>query len=199
VDAIMSNESKPTGQPDSPHYPYKAAEDLADLLAKARFLAAMSGTVGAEMRRRVNECIQVIRAECTGIDALAAKVNWLLNVIDGGNANDPGYDQQFDELYAKLADLKPDADSPASPAKSVNGKGEMETMIQYVTLDQIAAIVNRNKKTLERQLNKANSTMPKPDVEGGGGKPNEWKWDAIRPWLEMEFGKSLPSTYPRIR
>jgi len=70
---------------------------------------------------------------------------------------------------------------------------------QYVTLDQMAALVNRSKKVLEKRLNLANSTMPRPDVEGGGGKPHEWKWSEIRPWLEKEFGKILPENYPSLR
>jgi hypothetical protein len=52
---------------------------------------------------------------------------------------------------------------------------------QYVTLDQAASLVNRSKKTLERYLRDPKSGMPRPDVEGGGGKPHEWRWPALRP------------------
>lgn len=67
---------------------------------------------------------------------------------------------------------------------------------QYVTLDQMAARVNRSKKTLERYLNRKNSDMPKPDVEGGGGKPHEWSWSRIRPWLEVQFSRPLCARFP---
>ena len=67
---------------------------------------------------------------------------------------------------------------------------------QYVRLDQMAAIVSRAKKTLERRLNRKNSDMPKPDVEGGGGKPHEWSWSRIRPWLEEQFLRPLPARFP---
>lgn len=67
---------------------------------------------------------------------------------------------------------------------------------QYVTLDQLAAIVNRSKKTLERELSKDGSPMPTPDVVGGGGKPHEWKWSRIRPWLESTYGRQLPVRFP---
>jgi hypothetical protein len=65
---------------------------------------------------------------------------------------------------------------------------------QYVTLDQAAGFVNRGKKTLERYLKK--EKMPQPDVEGGGGRPHEWIWSTLRPWLEKTFGKSLPERLP---
>ena len=73
------------------------------------------------------------------------------------------------------------------------------TAPQFVNLDQMAAMVNRSKATLERRLNTGNSTMPRPDVEGGGGKPHEWRWDRIRPWLMAEFGRDLPERFPNIR
>jgi hypothetical protein len=67
---------------------------------------------------------------------------------------------------------------------------------QYVTLDQAAARVNRHKKTLERRVNRKGSDAPPPDVEGGGGKPHEWRWSTLRPWLEKEFGRKLPDRIP---
>jgi hypothetical protein len=72
---------------------------------------------------------------------------------------------------------------------------------QYVTLDQAAAIINRNKKTLERYLNDPSykkHKMPPPEVEGGGGKPHEWLWSTLRPWLEETFGRQLPDRFPRM-
>jgi hypothetical protein len=67
---------------------------------------------------------------------------------------------------------------------------------QYVTLDQAAALVNRSKKTLERAINKQGSEAPPPDVEGGGGRPHEWCWSKLRPWLENTYGKILPERLP---
>jgi hypothetical protein len=67
---------------------------------------------------------------------------------------------------------------------------------QYVTLGQAAALVNRGKKTLERRMNIPRAGMPPPDIEGGGGKPHEWRWPALRPWLEKEFGRCLPERFP---
>jgi hypothetical protein len=65
-----------------------------------------------------------------------------------------------------------------------------------VTLDQMAAVVNRTKRTLEKLKKRTQSPLPVPNVTGGGGKPDEWDWDKVRPWLEKEFGRSLPEQFP---
>ncbi len=68
---------------------------------------------------------------------------------------------------------------------------------QYVTLDQAAATVQRSKQTLRKRKRKR-SGRPAPDVKGGAGKPDEWKWSTIRPWLEKEFDRKLPEQYPKL-
>jgi hypothetical protein len=67
----------------------------------------------------------------------------------------------------------------------------------YVTLSQMAAIVNRSKRTVERLA--AKDSFPLPEVEGGGGKPNEWRWSVVRNALEMEYGRTLPEVFPADR
>jgi hypothetical protein len=71
--------------------------------------------------------------------------------------------------------------------------------VQYVTLDKLAAIVSRSKRSLEKRKSRKHNPLPAPDVEGGGGKPDEWIWATIRAWLEKEFGRKLPERYPSIR
>jgi hypothetical protein len=66
--------------------------------------------------------------------------------------------------------------------------------VQYVTLAQIAALVQMSKRTLENCRRK----MPDPDILGGGGKASKWKWHQIRPWLETHFGVSLPTRLPEF-
>jgi hypothetical protein len=68
---------------------------------------------------------------------------------------------------------------------------------RHVTLDQMAGLVNRSKRTLERYKTKGH--LPPPDVEGGGGRPDEWLWPRVRPWLEKQFGRDLPERFPRLR
>jgi hypothetical protein len=82
---------------------------------------------------------------------------------------------------------------------STRDEREDETR-QYITLDQAAALINRKKKTLERYLNDPSYKkfqMPQPEVEGGGGKPHEWLWSTLRPWLESTFARKLPERFPR--
>jgi hypothetical protein len=71
--------------------------------------------------------------------------------------------------------------------------------LQYVTLDQMAAIVHRSKRTLEKRKGRRNNPLPDPDVEGGGGRPAEWLWPNVRKWLEQEFGRQLPEQFPQQR
>jgi hypothetical protein len=88
------------------------------------------------------------------------------------------------ELRLDYTDFTPPADADADDGDPVE---------KCVTLDQMAAIVNRSKRTLEHYVN--GPGMPQPDVEGGGGKPNEWKWSRAKPWLEKTFGRKLPEKY----
>ena len=107
--------------------------------------------------------------------------------------------QKIDEEYqaAKRPQKAPFVDDENQAGTKA---GEASPMPQYVTLDQAAAMVNRAKKTLERHLNRRKGKpTPPPDIEGGGGKPHEWLWSRIRPWLEEEFGRKLPSDYPSLR
>lgn len=62
----------------------------------------------------------------------------------------------------------------------------------YVTLQQAAAIVSRSKRTLEKYKAK----MPLPSISDGGGKPDEWLWSELRPWLEEYSGRNLPNRFP---
>ena len=98
-------------------------------------------------------------------------------------------------LERAVSDLKeaPETAPTIAPAKA---KTEPEAEAYYVSLDQMAAIVNRRKRTLERRKTRSNNPLPPPDVEGGGGRQDEWIWSKIRPWLENEFGKKLPKTFP---
>ena len=78
---------------------------------------------------------------------------------------------------------------------SASAKADKEP--QYVTLDQVAALVSRKKRTLEhykRAEYKGNGDpLPDPDVKGGGGKPALWLYPGqIKAWLEATFKQKLP-------
>jgi hypothetical protein len=72
-------------------------------------------------------------------------------------------------------------------------------IVQHVTLDQVAALVNKSKRTLERYKRRKNDPLPDPDIPGGGGHADEWEYPAIRPWLERTFHRKLPAQIPRLR
>ncbi len=76
-----------------------------------------------------------------------------------------------------------------------NVDDESRTVPQLVKLDQMASIVNRNKKTLERFKAK----MPPPDIDGGGGKPDEWNWATVRPLLQEQYNRVLPERFPALK
>lgn len=64
----------------------------------------------------------------------------------------------------------------------------------YVTMSQMSAIVNRSDRTIRRLLDAG--TLPEPAVQGGEGKPHEWRWDDVRPILEKEYDRPLPAIFP---
>lgn len=66
-----------------------------------------------------------------------------------------------------------------------------------VTLKQAAAMVSRSSRTLERLKRKRG--FPRPKVLGGGGKPHEYAWGEMRPFLEQEYKRSLPEQFPFLR
>lgn len=72
-------------------------------------------------------------------------------------------------------------------------------LVQYVTLEQISAIVNRSKRTLEKWKTRTNNPLPPPDIEGCGGKPDEWIWPKVRIWLEANTDHQLPEVFPDHR
>jgi hypothetical protein len=87
----------------------------------------------------------------------------------------------------------------AQQAPPPGGVKQPDTLPCYVTLDQMAAMIPRSKRTLERLKKRRKNPLPTPDVEGGGGKADEWEWVKIRPWLEEEFRRQLPEHFPANR
>jgi hypothetical protein len=74
---------------------------------------------------------------------------------------------------------------------------------QLVRLDQLAAIVNRSKRTLEKYVNRrpaaGHDPMPAAVIEGGGGKPALWDYAECREWLMKTFQfHRLPERFPEL-
>jgi hypothetical protein len=98
------------------------------------------------------------------------------------NANERDL-QEFNQLFAEFA--RAEAPPPA--------------LVEYVTLDQMAAMIGRRKRTLERWKTRKVNPFPPPDVKGTGGKPDEWVYSKVRAWLESESNRKLPPRPYRLR
>ena len=64
----------------------------------------------------------------------------------------------------------------------------------YITLETLANYLRVSKKTMERRYLKGK--LCKPDIEGGGGKAHQWKYQTIRPHLVREFNRQFPERWP---
>lgn len=120
------------------------------------------------MRRHQSEIVSRLRATFASID---------------GRRDSP-YESVWAEAAAVAKSRKPEGDKPEG----------QEAGDQFLTLDQMAARVSRSKRTLEGYLKKGR--MPPPAIKGSGGKPHEWIWSTVRPWLEQQFGRKLPIQLP---
>lgn len=69
----------------------------------------------------------------------------------------------------------------ATPSSSVDKQADV--LDKLVTLDQVAPLVGKKKRTLERYL--SDGKLPEPDFRGGGGKAHKWYW---RPRTRQELG-----------
>lgn len=74
---------------------------------------------------------------------------------------------------------------------------ESNAVPYYVSLRQMASIVNKHKRTLAKL--KDGGKLPSPTVKGGNGKADEWVWSEVRPILETEYKKKLPVVFPADR
>ena len=96
--------------------------------------------------------------------------------------------EAISELLAHLT-----APTPAEPSTPPTGEKRPSEapaeLPDLVTLDQAAALVNRQPNGLRHYRKKG---MPKPQIQGRKGKPNEYLWSEMRPWLEETFGRKIP-------
>jgi hypothetical protein len=148
------------------------------------------------------ECMRRLLARC-GItyddaDAPALGMPRLSDLGDlswDGIPELPQLSSAIDELERLIpreapAATPPEADRPAdSPTDPSCIPEPPEELPDLVTLDQAAAIVNRSSAALRHYSRRG---MPKPWVQGTKGKPNEYRWSEMRPWLEDMFRRPIP-------
>jgi hypothetical protein len=126
--------------------------------------------------------------------------------LPGSHQKDRYLHTTREEWYSYLATRTGDGPLPSKEPERLSCNQQLsdqaaDFLLDYVTLDQMAAVIHRSKRTLEKWKTREKNPLPAPDVEGGGGKADEWLWSAVRPWLEAEYGRKLPEQYPggRIR
>jgi hypothetical protein len=133
---------------------------------------------------------------------------WLAEQVDGLTAEtDAPQGKRADAAPAPDAPAVDDTRTPAATPQDAAPGGELQpadaahprTLPDYVTLGQMAAIVKRSKRTAEKWKTRERDPLPTSDIEGGGGKPDEWDWPKVRPWLERETGRTLPERFPSLR
>jgi len=99
--------------------------------------------------------------------------------------------------WDKLDKIRERLDLLPHPRQSEE-KSDLAAAIEcHVTLSQMAAMVNRTKKTLERLRD--NGKLSAPAVKGGTGRADEWRWSDVRPILQDEYNRQLPEIYPADR
>ena len=117
-----------------------------------------------------------------------------IEAIFSGVVNDVQADRDGQAATEPTPGAPATSGTATAPASKPEAQAELPDL---VTLTQAAAMVHRNKRTLERY--KTKGTLPAPAVEGGGGKPDLYDWSVLRPWLEQTFGIKLPETHPANR
>lgn len=102
------------------------------------------------------------------------------------------------DVLSAIADLSLLVSRSAVPS-AITTATTVDPAGEYVTLNQMAAMVRKSKRTLEKYVRRKQNPLPNPDKEGGGGKAHEWIWERVRPWLEDTFDYSLPIVFPAAR
>jgi hypothetical protein len=154
----------------------------------------------------------LIQAEFELPPDLAAKIQAIAKGGDTTRPDDMSTESAVAEGQDKATKSSPFSENPivASPRQSPRTDGQTAgadasrsatpPSVEFpdlVTLTQAAAIVHRQKRTLERYVTKG--ILPAPSVEGGGGRAHLYDWKVIRPVLEKEFNMQLPEVFPANR
>jgi hypothetical protein len=140
-------------------------------------LSLREATSWFELRRIPLPSILVedIKASLPGDTSTKAKVTPLRTTSP---MSEPG---QSEGTPLTTAASKPEKEEPAGTPTA--------ELPDLVSLDQAAALVNRSPAALRHYRSKG---MPKPYVQGAKGRPNEYLWSEMRPWLQTTFNREIP-------
>jgi hypothetical protein len=75
------------------------------------------------------------------------------------------------------------------PEADSGEQNQSDELPDLVTGVQAASLVNRTIDGLKHYRKKG---MPKPYIKGTKGRPNEYLWSEMRPWLEVTFSRKIP-------
>lgn len=127
------------------------------------------------------------------VAALASKLGLTL-----GSVNEPTEQREsiFDEVDSINESIQVHLNTSTSDSLEVSlaPRGDDFVAVDYVTLKQMAAIVKKRKRTIERL--KEDGKLPTPEVKGRPGQAAEWSWAKIRPILELQYDRKLPEIFP---
>lgn len=166
---------------------------VADLLESLRS-APLTGLVrvGATSKNKATRNIKALfdlRRRADG-DLTAEKFHqWIVDFVN---------DDRMNASYAGVLSWDLRTFSDALDEVSAKTEKSHYDPSQLVTLDQLAAMVRKKKRTLER-WQKDDSCFPRPNIEGGGGKANYWNWPDVVEYLRKKSHISvLPDRYPSL-
>jgi hypothetical protein len=207
IDRLTTEEARQVVRAD---LHYRAEDYLKLLLQDSNHLAR----VGPGMRRWIDPAVREL---CHAL-ARILRGESPLEAIPRFHAAVQAASRPFDKLYRLLvlfllqhgrAELVPQQreapsadgrdDEPPAPetkAQAPGGPSHEQDADWYIDLDSAAAVVNRSKRGLEHYKRRKEDPLPEPDIPGGGGRKDEWKWSTIRPWLERTFRRDLSSVNP---
>jgi hypothetical protein len=81
-------------------------------------------------------------------------------------------------------------------ATATQQQAKKDASTESLDLDQIAALVHKKKRSMERYKRQKDDPLPDPDFPGRGGRKDYWKWSTIRPWLVRTFNLPIPEDCP---
>jgi hypothetical protein len=67
----------------------------------------------------------------------------------------------------------------------------------YVGFMEMGPICHRSARWARRLYD--DGLLPPPAIQGGKGRPHEWRWGDVRETLERESGRQLPAIFPADR
>ncbi len=165
--------------------------------------------IGGKLRNVYCQCWETIKRRLSGVRQRLSDIEGfrtfeeevgIVNEIETDLRNLSHYAADVMEYGAASNDVSQKFErqfSGAEPLETPEGEPEIEDHL--VTLNQVAAVVHRSKRTLEkyRRHDDPEKRLPDPHIRGGGGRPHEYSWQAMKGWIQRVFGYRASDLPPR--